>query len=336
MKKRVFISGPILGMENNQSYRQPITETCVRLGLEVIDPWLREKIIYKGNEACWWLKCVPTDFIQRDLEDADRCDIMVIYLPRLSAGACMEMFYAKRKGKKKLLIIGAGYSGEKICREINNNPNLRYTVIGFLDDDREKIGRAIHGISVIGSIDDLIAVTNKTNIDEILIAITSANSSQMRRIIDACKAVEIPFKTVPGYSELINGNISVKTIRDVAYRDLLGRKIVKLDEAGIESYLKGKTVMVTGAGGSIGSELCRQICRFAPKRILLFERAESPLYHIELELREHFSTVEIIPALGDILNKDQLETTFDQFNPSVVFHAAAYKHVPMLEIRPRG
>jgi nucleoside 2-deoxyribosyltransferase len=104
MKKRVFISGPILGMENNQSYRQPITETCVRLGLEVIDPWLREKIIYKGNEACWWLKCVPTDFIQRDLEDADRCDIMVIYLPRLSAGACMEMFYAKRKGKKIIVV----------------------------------------------------------------------------------------------------------------------------------------------------------------------------------------------------------------------------------------
>ncbi|MCB2149556.1 MAG: polysaccharide biosynthesis protein [Deltaproteobacteria bacterium] len=240
----------------------------------------------------------------------------------------------KSKGNKKLLIIGAGYSGEKICREINNNPNLRYTVKGFLDDDREKIGRAIHGISVIGSVDDIVAVTKKTNIDEILIAITSANASQMRRIVDACKAVEIPFKTVPGYSELINGNISVKTIRDVAYRDLLGRKIVKLDEAGIESYLKGKTVMVTGAGGSIGSELCRQICRFAPERIILFERAESPLYHIELELKEHFSTVEIIPALGDILNKDQLETTFDQFNPSVVFHAAAYKHVPMLEIQP--
>lgn len=104
MKKKVFISGPILGMENNQEYRKPITETCYRIGLEVIDPWLREKIIYRGNEPCWWTNCVPMDFIQRDLDDADRCDIMVVYLPKLSAGACMELFYAKRKGKKIVVV----------------------------------------------------------------------------------------------------------------------------------------------------------------------------------------------------------------------------------------
>ena len=246
----------------------------------------------------------------------------------------IRSFSKKKNDHKKLIIIGAGYSGEKICREIRNNPNLKYTIIGFLDDDPKKKGRSIHGIRVIGTVDDLPAATRQTGADEILIAITSADGSQMRRIVDACKAVDIPFKTIPGYSELINGKISVKAIRDVAYRDLLGRKIVKLDEAGIESVLKGKTVMVTGAGGSIGSELCRQICRFGPDRILLFERAESPLYHIELELKEYFSHIEIIPALGDILNKDQLKTTFVKFKPSVVFHAAAYKHVPMLEIQP--
>src|SRR3972149_7845920 len=100
MQKKVFISGPILGMENDQGYRKTITETCVRLGFEVIDPWRREKVLYKGDEACWWKKCVPMDFVQRDLDDADRCDVMVVYLPKLSAGACMELFYAKRKGKK--------------------------------------------------------------------------------------------------------------------------------------------------------------------------------------------------------------------------------------------
>ena len=104
MKKKVFISGPILGMENDQGYRKPINEICTRLGFEVIDPWKREKILYKGDEICWWTKCVPTDFVQRDLDDADRCDIMVVYLPKLSAGACMELFYAKRKGKKIIVI----------------------------------------------------------------------------------------------------------------------------------------------------------------------------------------------------------------------------------------
>lgn len=245
-----------------------------------------------------------------------------------------KSFSKKTRGQKNLLIVGAGYMGEKIYREIHNNPNLRYSVKGFLDDDIKKKGRTIHGKKVLGGVDDLQTIALQTLADEILIAITTADGSQMRRIVDACKAVDIPFKTVPGYSELINGKITVKAIREVAYRDLLGREVVKLDQAGIASYLKGQTVMVTGAGGSIGSELCRQICRFSPKRILLYERAESPLYHIELELKSDFSHVSIIPVLGDILKKAQLETTFRQFKPDVVFHAAAYKHVPMLELQP--
>ena len=233
-----------------------------------------------------------------------------------------------------MIIIGAGYSGEKICREINNNPHLNYDIVGFLDDDARKIGRAIHEIKVIGTVEDLSATVQKTQADEILIAITNAGGKQMRRIVDACKETSVPFKTVPGYGELINGKLSVKAIRDVAYRDLLGRKIVQLDETGIESYLRGKTILVTGAGGSIGSELCRQICRFNPRSILLFERAESHLYHIDLELKNSFAGVNVTPILGDILDNQQLETTFMHYNPEVVFHAAAYKHVPMLEIQP--
>lgn len=242
--------------------------------------------------------------------------------------------HTRKAGQKNLIIIGASYSGEKICREIKNNPDLQYRIKGFIDDDRKKVGRAIHGIKVIGTVDNLPTAVENTDADEILIAITTASGSQMRRIVDRCKKVGVPFKTVPGYGELINGKVSVKAIRDVAYRDLLGREIVKLDERGIEFYLKGQTVMVTGAGGSIGSELCRQICRYAPRRLVLYERAESPLYHIELELKNHFRNVEIIPVLGDILDNNQLNACFGQYNPPVVFHAAAYKHVPMLEIQP--
>ena len=246
----------------------------------------------------------------------------------------MKSFSRKKETEKKLIIIGAGNSGEKICREILNNPHLNYDIVGLFDDDTSKIGRAIHGVKIIGTVADLPAETIKTQADEILIAITSADGKQMRRIVDACKKTGVPFKTVPGYGELINGKLSVKAIRDVAYRDLLGREIVKLDEAGIESYLKDKTVLVTGAGGSIGSELCRQICRFRPRNIVLFERAESPLYHIELELKSNFAEVKVNPILGDILDIYQLDVIFRRFDPEVVFHAAAYKHVPMLENQP--
>lgn len=246
----------------------------------------------------------------------------------------LKTFIKKKRGEKNLLIIGAGYSGERIYREIHDNPNLRYKVKGFLDDDIKKKGRTIHGVKVLGTVDDLASVTELTMADEILIAISSVGGKQMRRIVDLCKAVDLPFKTVPGYSELINGKVSMKAVRDVAYRDLLGREIVKLDEAGIASYLKGKTVLVTGAGGSIGSELSRQICKFGPRRIILFERAESPLYQTELELKTGFSRIDVTPVLGDILNDAQIDTTFGQYKPDVVFHAAAYKHVPMLEIQP--
>ncbi|MCK4825394.1 polysaccharide biosynthesis protein, partial [bacterium] len=142
------------------------------------------------------------------------------------------------------------------------------------------------------------------------------------------------FKTIPGIGELINGQVTVNTIREVDYRDLLGREVVKLDEDKIGSYLQGQCVIVTGAGGSIGSELCRQICRFKPDRIVLYERAESPLYEIDHELKQNFGDINTIPLLADIQDKKQLEKTFKAYSPQTVFHAAAYKHVPMLETQP--
>ena len=245
-----------------------------------------------------------------------------------------RMLSRKRKNAKKLLIIGAGDCGEKIFREIQNNTSLPYRTVGFLDDNRNKIGRKIHGVSVIGLVSEIGAAVKRVNADEVLIAIPSATGQQMREIVEHCKDSGIPFKTVPGYGELIDGRISVKAIRDVAYQDLLGRDAVKLDEKGIGVYVEGNCVMVTGAGGSIGAELCRQVCRFNPKEVVLYERAESPLYEIELELKRNFSNISIVPVLGDIQSSTQLENTFKAHNPQTVFHAAAYKHVPMMEIQP--
>ncbi|MDL1967009.1 MAG: polysaccharide biosynthesis protein [Deltaproteobacteria bacterium] len=240
----------------------------------------------------------------------------------------------RKKDSKNLIIIGAGNCGEKIYREIHDNSALKYNIVGFLDDSRSKIGRTIHGVPVIGRIDDIIILTKKVKADEVLIAIPSARGQQMRRIVELCKTSGILFKTVPGYGELINGRVTINAIREVAYRDLLGREMVKLDEKQIGAYLKGQNVLVTGAGGSIGSELCRQICRFKPGSILLFERAESPLYEIELELKKNFVDVNVVPILADIQNKLQIEKVFNKYEPQTVFHAAAYKHVPMLELQP--
>ena len=246
----------------------------------------------------------------------------------------VSLFKRHPKSVKKLLIIGAGDCGEKILREIRDNASLKLKVVGFLDDNRNKIGRKIHGVPVLGFVSEISAAIKKVRADEALIALPSATGSQIRKIVEHCKESGIPFKTVPGYGELINGRVSVKAIRDVAYPDLLGRAVVKLDALGISDYIKGYCMLVTGAGGSIGAELCRQICKFSPKKIVLFERAESPLYEIELELKRNFSDISIVPVLGDIQSSIQLENTFKAHNPQTVFHAAAYKHVPMLEVQP--
>ncbi len=238
-----------------------------------------------------------------------------------------------RKGKG-VIIVGAGDSGQKICREFIENPYVQSHVIGFLDDDISKIGRKIHGVSVLNVIDKIEHTVKSTDVDEVIIAISNASSERMRNIVGACKKADINFKTIPNMGEVIDGKININSIRNVEYRDLLGREPVKLNKAEIGKYLGSKRVLVTGAGGSIGTELCRQICRYSPEKIILFERAESPLYEIDLELIKNFSDVEVIPVLGDIQNKTELNKVFEEFQPDIVFHAAAYKHVPMLEKHP--
>jgi FlaA1/EpsC-like NDP-sugar epimerase len=235
-------------------------------------------------------------------------------------------------GKKKLLIIGAGYAGEKVLREILDNPTLNFIPAGFLDDEPGKLERTIHGVKVLGTVDQIESF--HTLFDEILIALPSASGQQMRRIVAACKKTGKRFRTIPSIGELIDGRVSVKTIRDVTLQDLLDREEVKLDVDEISSYLCGKRVLITGAGGSIGSELVRQVSRFHPKALALLEMGEFNLFRVEMECRQRFAYVKTSSFLADIRDQESLNRIFKVFRPQVVFHTAAYKHVPLQELHP--
>ena len=245
-----------------------------------------------------------------------------------------KILHRKNKVAKNLIIIGAGNCGEQIFREIRNNRGVRYNVAGFLDDNPTKIGKKIHGVTVLNTIENLVPAARMVEAHEVLIAIPSATADQMRTIVQVCKQSNLKFKTIPNMGELINGNVAVSSIRDISFRDLLGRKSVELDQEGIGSYLNNQVVLVTGAGGSIGAELCRQICRFKPGKLILYERAETALYEIEYELTKYFKDVEIISFLADVQDSVHLNKIMGKFMPNTLFHAAAYKHVPMLENHP--
>ncbi len=245
-----------------------------------------------------------------------------------------QVLKIKTEHGKGVLIIGAGDCGQMICREFRANAAIQSHVIGFLDDDKAKIGRKIHGVSVLGVIDDLEPIIDSTGAEQVIIAIPSAGSQRMRQIVDLCNKAEIDYKTVPDMGELIDGKIQISSIRNVEYKDLLGRKPVKLDKLEIGKYLGNRRVLVTGAAGSIGTGLCKQICMYSPEKLILFERAESPLYDLDLDLKKNFKNLSIIPVLGDINDENELKNTFEMFRPDIVFHAAAYKHVPMLEKYP--
>jgi FlaA1/EpsC-like NDP-sugar epimerase len=231
-------------------------------------------------------------------------------------------------------IIGAGSTGEKILREIHGNPRLQFKIIGFLDDDIHKLKRSIHDIPILGKIDDLPRLSKKYEVKQALIAAPSASGKQIRHMVDICKQAKVQFKTLPGFAELIDGKVSIKELRDVNYRDLLRREPVKLDIPEIRQYLMNKRVMITGAGGSIGSELCRQITRFQPESLILFDASEPNLYSIEMEMRHRVGYLKYSTVLGCMQDKNLVDRVLKRYRPHVIFHAAAYKHVPMLERNP--
>ena len=259
-------------------------------------------------------------------------------LVRFSVRLCNEAFILDRSGGERtgILIYGAGTAGAELVREIHSNRSTRYEVKGFLDDDPLKQHALVMGVPVLGSGRSALSVVQQLNrrkpaVGEIIIAMPSATGPQMREALANCRAARIPCKTIPSVDELLNGKVLTAQVRNLSVHDLLGRQPVQLDGAAAQASIAGRSVMVTGAAGSIGSELCRQVARFGPACLVAFDQSESELFKIENELREKYPEVELVAALGDIRDTDRLAEVLERQAVNSVFHAAAYKHVPLME-----
>lgn len=231
----------------------------------------------------------------------------------------------------RIFIYGAGSAGVILLREIRSNPKLHYVICGFIDDNPRKRGLVIQGVRVLGAAEDLAKLVPRYRVAEILIALPSATGSDMSKILDHCHISGVQCRTIPALGEIIARSSISLQLRDVAVEDLLGRRPIRLEEDEIRSSIQGKVILVTGAAGSIGSELCRQIARFKPSAIVGLEIAESPLFEIDREMRQIFPYIPFYPEIGSIQNRSRIREILRQYAPSTLYHAAAYKHVPMME-----
>ena len=232
------------------------------------------------------------------------------------------------------LLVGAGQGGFLVAQEIARRPDLGILPVAFVDDDPVKQGAVIHGIKVKGTTQDLLRLAERHSAKQALITISNAPGAAIRRITESCKQAGLTVKIVPGTYEIVGGRVNLSRIREVAIEDLLRREPVKLNTEAVSGVVRGQPVMVTGAGGSIGSELCRQVAAYRPSRLVLVERSENNLFEIHSELQNRFSEVEIIPCVADITDRPRIAQVFHDHRPMVVFHAAAHKHVPMMEWNP--
>ncbi len=237
---------------------------------------------------------------------------------------------------QRVIIVGAGNAGEGLVRDLLRDGSHVYKPVAFVDDDNRKLGREIHGIRVAGTLKELPNLIKKYRIDLALIAIPSASSASMRSVVDLCEKSNIPCYTLPGIKDLTNGRVSINVLRSISLEDLLGRYPVTCQWAEIQTKLNNKTILVTGGGGSIGSELCRQIAALGDStRLIVVDSHEYNLYAIDMELRKRFPTYDFHPILLSVTDRTSVQAIFKQFRPHMVFHAAAYKHVPLLESQPR-
>lgn len=234
----------------------------------------------------------------------------------------------------RVLIIGAGEAGYMTSKEIIRGNGLKKTLVGFVDDDPHKLGRMVNGVKVLGNIASIEEIVDEYLVDEVIIAMPSITKKRRREIIEYCKPLNIKMKILPGVYELIDGQVNVKQIRDVNIEDLLGRDPVHLDNTKIKSYIAGKSVLVTGGGGSIGSELCRQVASFAPKELIIFDIYENNAYEIQNELIKRFEGLNLKVLIGSVRDLKRLEEVFESVKPDIVFHAAAHKHVPLMQDSP--
>lgn len=241
--------------------------------------------------------------------------------------------WRQRRGKRTL-IIGAGTAAERLLRETQREGESELCPLAMVDDDPAKQGMRLHGIPVVGTMAELDHLVRKGGIQQLVIAIPSATRKEMRHIVEACLATEVDFKIVPSMRELLDGRARLGELRSVQIEDLLGREAIELDLDGPQGDLEGRTVLVTGGAGSIGSELARQVAGFNPKRLLVLDQAESPLYFTNLELRTLHPGLDVIPIIADVTDHARIESVFARHRPDFVFHAAAYKHVPLMEDNP--
>lgn len=233
---------------------------------------------------------------------------------------------------RRVLIVGAGDAGALVVREMQKNPQLNLQPIGFLDDNPAKQKQQIHGVPVIGTLNELAQVLERQQVDEVIIAIPSAPGRVVRVVADIARLRGVPFRTMPGIYELLGGKVSVSRLREVDISDLLRREPLQVNEDLVGAALSSRVVLVTGAGGSIGRELCRQIARWGPKLLILLGHGENSIFETLLELRESYPALNMQPVIADIRDRPRLEVVFNEFRPEVVFHAAAHKHVPLMEI----
>ncbi|NGT73004.1 polysaccharide biosynthesis protein [Clostridium perfringens] len=235
---------------------------------------------------------------------------------------------------EKILIIGAGSCGQLIIEEVRKQNPIKQKVIGVIDDNPSKIGTYLRGIKILGNRNKIIEISEEKNVDLILIAMPSVDGKVKKEIIEICQSTRAKVKIIPGMYELIGGKVSLNRMRDIDLRDLLGREEVILDKKGIKDYIENKVVMVTGGGGSIGSELCRQIAKFSPKLLLILDIYENNAYELENEIISNFKNLKEKVLIASVREEKRLENIFNEYKPQVIFHAAAHKHVPLMERNP--
>jgi FlaA1/EpsC-like NDP-sugar epimerase len=256
-------------------------------------------------------------------------------------------YLAAEPSGKKILLIGAGDAGEMIVRDMKNNPSYAYEPIGFIDDDRYKKGMSIHGIPIFGPRSMIREVIDKHKPEEIIIAMPSKGHRVITDIYELCKPFNVPIKTLPGLNDILDGRISVSQIKPLSLEDLLQRERIRTDIESVKLYIEGKTVMVTGAGGSIGSELCRQIVEYRPSCLIMLDRYENGLFYVDMELKSKIAgqrakdgeqpakgPAKLVAVIGDVCDRTRMEEVFGKYQPRIVFHAAAHKHVPLMEQNP--
>ena len=280
--------------------------------------FINDSMFLKINFAA---NCVTTAFIC-----ASRIFVRVIF---------DLVVLSKKSRDKRILIIGAGSLAISLIRNIHSSAKLDYDIVGLIDDNVEKLGMRIHGVRVVGNRNDIIDVCNERGVDEIIFAINSVNPMQRTKILDICSKTGKKVKILPATEAVLKENNYVKQIREIDIEDLLEREPITLDNNLIQKDIEDKVVLVTGGGGSIGSELCRQILKYKPSRLIIFDIYENTTYEVQNELKEKFPESCIEVLIGSVRDKKRLEEVFSQFKPEIVFHAAAHKHVPLMEDSPR-